>query len=159
MMLGTCAVTLRLLLQLSAGASARVGEDVALERMAQQLRDDVHACREAKLAADTQAPAGSGGLRLALEPDHAVVYAAREGSIVRDESRPGKAIRHESYILPRGRVARFEERAEGTHRLVALVVSRIAGKSRTDPPRPLEVVALPGKHRAGAPEKSGGADR
>ena len=82
-----------------------------------------------------------------MEPDHSVTYGVRDGSVVRDESRAGKPIRHEAYLLPRGRVARFEQRSEAAHRLVALVMTQVAGKSRTDPPLPLEVVALPGKDR------------
>ncbi len=54
-------------------------------------------------------------------------------------------IRHESYLLPRDRVARFLERDRDSVRFVALEITQIPGKSRTDPPRPLEILALPGK--------------
>jgi len=156
MMLGICAITLQLLMQLNADGQRRLSAAVALERLSRQLRDDVHACRAARLAADLEAPAKPPGLRLVIEPDHSVTYQIGDGSIVRDESRSGKAVRHESYSLRRGQAARFEERAEAAHRLVALVVTHVAGKSRTDPPRPLEVVALPGKDRF---EKRGGQER
>lgn len=146
MMLGLCAITLQLLMQLNAEGQARLRGAVGLERLSQQLRDDVHACRSAQLAADDKAPAKPPRLRLTIEPDHSVSYEIGDGNVVRDESRAGKTVRHESYSLPRGRVARFEERKEAAHRLLALVVTHVGGKSRTDPPRPLEVVASPGKY-------------
>jgi len=152
-MLGLCAITLRLLMQLGVDGQARLTGAVALERLSRQLRDDVHACQAAELVADLKDPFKPAGLRLKMELDHSVTYEAHDGSVVRDESRSGKAVRHESYSLPPRRVARFEERQEAAHRLVALVVARVAGKSRTDPPSPLEVVALPGKDRL---EKRGG---
>ncbi len=43
--------------------------------------------------------------------------------MVRTESRAGKVIRHETYVLARGGVAQFELRDEGSQRLVALVVT------------------------------------
>ena len=76
--------------------------------------------------------------------------------MVRTESRAGKVVRHETYALARGAGARFELRDEGSRRLVALVVTRPAGKSQAEPPRPLEVVALQGKDRVGPPGKQGG---
>ena len=39
---------------------------------------------------------------------------------------------------------------------MVLVMTRPAGKSQTEPPRPLEVVALQGKDRVGPPGKQGG---
>jgi len=153
MMLGLCAISLQVLMQLNADGQARLRGALALERLSRQLRDDVHGCELAQLAADPKAPVKPAGLRLTMVPDHTVTYEVHDGSVVRDESRSGKAVRHESYFLPRGRVARFEQRNEAAHKLVALVVTQVAGKSGTDPPAPLEVVALPGKDRL---EKRGG---
>jgi hypothetical protein len=155
MMLGLCAVILQLLMQLNADGQSRLLGAVSLERLSRQLRDDVHACRKAELARDPKAPDRSPGLRLELGQDHSIVYEVGAGHVVRDESRAGKRIRHESFGLERGRLARFEERDEAAHKLVALVVTRTAGKSRTDPPRTLEVVALPGKHRLASPGQKG----
>jgi len=153
MMLGLCAISLQLLMQLNADGQARLRGAMALERLSRQLRDDVHGCEAAQLAADLKTPVKPAGLRLTMEPDHSVTYEVRDGSVVRDESRAGKTVRHESYSLPPHRVARFEERQEVAHRLVALVVTQVPGKSRTDPAWPLEVVALPGKDRL---ERRGG---
>jgi len=156
LMLGLCAISLQILMQLNADGQARLRAAVALERLSRQLRDDVHTCELAQLAADLKAPVKPAGLRLTMEPDHTVTYEVRDGSVVRDEARAGKTVRHESYSLPRGQVARFEQRNEAAHKLVALVVTQVAGKSGTDPPAPLEVVALPGKDRLDRLEKRGG---
>jgi hypothetical protein len=156
MLLGICAVTLRLLMQLSTDGRARLSAVAALDRLSRQLRDDVHACRSARLVVDDKSPVKPTGLRVTIELDRSVSYDVGDGGIVRDELRSGKAVRHETYFLSRGRVARFEERTEGAHKLLALVVTDVAGKSRTDPPRPLEVLALPGKDRLGRLEKLGG---
>jgi len=153
MTLGLCAISLQLLMQLNADGQARLRGAVALERLSRQLRDDVHGCEAAQLAPDLKAPVKPAGLRLTMEPDHSVTYLVRDGSVVRDESRAGKTVRRESYSLPPRRIARFEERRELAHRLVALVVTQVEGKSRTDPAWPLEVVVLPGKDRL---DKRGG---
>jgi hypothetical protein len=147
MMLGLCAISLQLLMQLNSDAQARLSAARALERLSGQLRDDVHACAAVELAPDPKAPTGPTGLRLRLEPDHVVTYGVRQGSLIRDESRGGKTFRHESYSLPRGRTARFERRIEGGHPLVALVMTQDSGKRRTDLRLPLEIVAFPGKDR------------
>ena len=158
MMLGICAITLQLLMQLNADGQAQSEGAVGLERLSQQLRDDVHACRSAQLAADDKAPAKPPRLRLTIEPDHSVSYEIGDGNVVRDESRAGKTVRHESYSLPRGRVARSRRASqEAAHRLVALVVTHVAGKSRTDPPRPLEGRGgCTGKDRRSDQEREGG---
>jgi hypothetical protein len=147
MMLGLCAISLKLLIQLNADAQARLGTSRALERLAVQLRDDVHSCEAVELIPDPKTSTSTASLRLAMEPDHHVIYAVRDDGLVRDESRAGKPVRHESYSLPRGRVVLFAQRTEADHRLVALIVTQPAGRSRTNPPSPLEIVALPGKDR------------
>ena len=86
-------------------------------------------------------------MRLAIEPDHSVTYGLHEGRVDRDELRAGKAVRHESFPLPRGSLARFEQRTEAKNRLVALVMTGFAGKSKSERPLPLEIVAAPGKGR------------
>jgi hypothetical protein len=149
MMLGLCAITLQLLIQLNADGQSRYSAAMALERLARQLREDVHACALARLTAVEKTPRVPAGLHLELEPGRTVDYRVAEGRVVRDESRAGTLIRHESYSLPRGRAARFEERKEAAHSLVALVLTQGPGKSGTAPPAPIEVVAAPGKdHRA-----------
>jgi hypothetical protein len=156
MLLGLCAVSIQVLMKLNADVQGRYGEGVALERLARQLREDAHASETAQMTVDEKKPGKPAGLRLLFEPNHVVVYDSGDGGVVRTESRAGKAVRHERYALARGAGVRFELRDEGSRRLVALVMTRPAGKSQTEPPRPLEVVALTGKDRLGPPGKQGG---
>jgi hypothetical protein len=156
LLLGACAVTIQLLLRLNAYSHDRYSAAVALDRLGRRLRDDVHACDLAELVPEQKGQGQPSGLRLRLAADRLIRYEPRAGSVVRDESRSGKLVRHEAYSLPRGRAARFESRDEGSARLVALVVSSVPGRSGTDPPRPLEVLALPGKHQSGPNRKPGG---
>jgi hypothetical protein len=156
MLLGLCAVSIQVLMRLNADVQGRYGAAVALERLARQLRDDSHASETALITVDEKKAGKPASLRLVFEPDHAVVYESGDGGMVRTESREGKRVRHERFVLPRGAGATFELRDEGSRRLVVLVTTRPAGKSQAEPPRPLEVVALQGKDRVGSPGKQGG---
>jgi hypothetical protein len=149
MMLGLCAVSIQILMRLNAEGQARYGAAVALERLARQVRDDAHSSATAKIDALERTAGNPTSLRLDLGPNHKVAYESRDGGVVRTESQAGKVVRHETYALSRGAIARFELRSEASRRLVALVVNRPAGKSQTEPPRPLEVVAVQGKDRVG----------
>jgi hypothetical protein len=159
MMLGLCAVSIQILMRLNADGQARYGAAVSLERLARQVRDDAHSSETAQIAALEKTAGNPTSLRLDMGPDHKVAYEPRDGSVVRTESQAGQVVRHDSYALARGALARFELRDEASRRLVALVVSRPAGKSQTEPPRPLEVVAVQGKDRVGPLGKRGGKPR
>ena len=156
MLLGLCAVSIQVLMKLNADVQGRYGAAVALERLARQLRNDAHASETAEMAVDEKKAGKAADLRLAFEPNHVVVYESGDGGVFRIETRAGKAVRHEKYALARDVGARFELRVEGSRRLVALVLARLVGKSQTEPPQPLEVVALQGKDRPGPPGKQGG---
>ncbi len=154
-LLGVCAVSIQLLMRLNADVQARYHAAVAVERLARQIRDDAHACEAAEIAAADQKLGKPAGLRLILEPEHNVLYDFASGAVIRTESRAKKLVRHESYVLARGADARFEIQNEGSRPLVRLVMTRSPGKSQTDPPRPLEVVAVQGKDRVGPLIKQG----
>jgi hypothetical protein len=148
-MLGMCAITLQLLMQMNVDSQARLSGANTWERLCGQLREDVHDCEGFELAVDPKAPTKPASLQLSLTPDHRVTYTVRDLGVLRDESGPGKAIRHELYSLPKARSARFEQRREAAHSLVVLVLTQLGRKGRTDSTSPLEIVALPGKHRLG----------
>jgi hypothetical protein len=154
--LGGSALLLQLLMRLNTSTMDRYSAAVALDRLARQLRDDVHGCERAELVPLEKAQGSPAGLRLRIEADHLITYEPRPGSVVRNETRSGKRVRHEAYTVPRGRAARFEQRDFEGIRLVAFVVYRLPGPSGTDPPRPLEVVAMPRKHRTGPIHPAGG---
>ena len=156
MLLGLCAVSIQVLMKLNGDVQGRYGAAVALERLGRQLRDDAHASETAQITVDLKKPGKPAGLRLVLAPEHLVVYESGDGGVVRTELRADKVVRHEKYALARGAGVRFELRDEGSRRLVAIVLTRPAGKSQTEPPRPLEVVALQGKDRVGSLGKKGG---
>jgi hypothetical protein len=87
-------------------------------------------------------------LNLSVNAAHSINYFVGEHVVARDETEAGKRIRHESYSLERGQAARFELIDESGHPMVALWVTHEPGTSRTEPAKPLEVVASLGKHRA-----------
>ena len=155
LLISLCAVSIQLLMKLNADVQGRFSAAVTLERLARQVRDDAHASDAAQVVADKQ-PAS---LRLRLEADHVVEYQSGDGGVVRTESRAGKVIRHETYVLARGGVGQFELRDEGSHKMVALVVTHAPAKSQTEPPRALEVLALRGKDRPRPPVKEGETPR
>jgi type II secretory pathway component PulJ len=156
MLLGLCAVSIQVLMRLNTDVQGRYAAAVALERLARQLRADAHATETALVTGDPKKTDKTAALRLVLEPAHEVVYESGDGGVVRTESRAGKRVRHEKYALARGADASFELRDDGLHRLAVFVMTRTAGKSQVEPPRPLEVVALLGKDRVGPPGKQGG---
>jgi hypothetical protein len=147
LLLGLCAISLRILMQLNVDTQARLSESRALEQLAGQFRADVHAATAVLLRAEPKEASARPRLRLQLEPDHDVTYRLGDGCVLRDETRSGKMVYHQSYALPRGRAGRFEERTEASHRLVALVMTPKLGKKRTDPAPPLEIVAAAGRVR------------
>jgi hypothetical protein len=155
LMLGLCAVTLQLLMRLNGENQTRLGAAMVFERLARQLRADVHAAET--VVVSTAQPGGKpANLRVTLEPAHVILYEVLDTSIVRLESRDGKRVRHESYNLLRGRTGIFELRDESGRQLASLVVTYGAGTGRTDPPRPMEVLALVGKDRTRVLGKGGG---
>ena len=111
--IGVCALTIGVLLRVSAAGQERLSSAIADDRISRQLRDDVHNSERAQLLPREEARGEPPGLRLTLPADHLITYTVREGSIVREESRAGKKVRHESYVLRRNRVARFEQRDLG----------------------------------------------
>jgi hypothetical protein len=155
--LGLCAVTIQLLFRLNADGHARLSASASFARLASQFRADVHACDDAELKPATKdgEPKSAASLRLARDPRVVITYEAREGSVARVEAVAGATKAHESYRVGRGNVVSFERRNEGEHRFLALVMSRGAGKRDPEPPRPLEVLALPGKDRPATPTKGG----
>jgi len=159
MILGLCAVSIQLLMKLSGDGVSRYGAAVALERLARQIREDAHSSESTRLVNDQKPDNKAGSLQLTLTPDHSVAYESQNGAVVRTESAAGKVVRHERYSLPAGGTARFELRAEGSSRLVALIMTRSPGKSQTEPARPLEVLAHIGKDRRRLPGKAGAASR
>jgi hypothetical protein len=159
MMLSLCAVSIQLLMKLNGDGVGRYSAAVALERLSRQLRDDAHLSESGQLDGDQKANGKPDQLRLDLTPDHWVVYQSQEGAVVRTESAAGKVVRRESFTLPAGGAAQFLLREEGPSRLVAMVVTRGPGKSQTEPPRPLEVVAQIGKDRPLRSGKTGATRR
>lgn len=159
MMLGLCAVSIQLLMRLNGDGVSRYGTAVAFERLARQMRVDAHSSETGQLGVDGNAEGKPASLRLTLNPDHTVAYQSQEGAVVRTESAAGKVVRRESYSLPTGGAAQFLLREEGPSRLVAVVVTRGPGKSQTEPPRPLEVVAQIGKDRPRTSGKTGATSR
>jgi type II secretory pathway pseudopilin PulG len=159
MLLAVCAVSIQLLMRLNADVQGRFNATVALDRLARQVRADSHASATAQIVGDEKNKARPAGLRLVFEADHTVTYQSADGGMVRTESRGGKVIRHETYALPRGNVGRFELRDESSRRLVVLVMARVANPNKPEPLRPLEIVALQGKDRAGPPRNQGNTPR
>jgi type II secretory pathway pseudopilin PulG len=147
-MLGLVAVTIQVMLRLVADSQTRLSASLMLERLARQLRADVHGSETAVLeGAAGKAPAARAGVRLAPEPGRVVTYKMLRNSIDRDETVAGKRARHESFVLPRGRQARFELGAVAGRATVSLFFEPGAESSPGGPGRALEILAVVGKHR------------
>jgi prepilin-type N-terminal cleavage/methylation domain-containing protein len=150
-LLGLCAVTIQLLMCVSADAQARRSHAAALGRLAEQFREDVHGCDDAEAR-----PAG--GLRLTRRPRVVIDYQTREGRVDRIESVDGQVSQHESFTLGRHSSMALERRDVGLRRFLALVVNPNARTGRPDPARPMEILALVGRDRPeSAPSKRGQA--
>jgi prepilin-type N-terminal cleavage/methylation domain-containing protein len=146
-LLGLCAVSIQLLFRLSADSQSRLTAAMAIDRLARQLRADVHGCEAARLATNEKAAAQPPDLRLSIEPGHEVTYRPTAESVVRTESQAGKTTRREEYAFGRSRIARFELRDDLPRRWVVLVLSAGSERKGSDAPRPVEVIALEGKDR------------
>lgn len=147
-LLGVCAVTIQLLFRLSADSQSRLTAAIAIDRLARQLRGDVHGAQAAQLAADPKAPSQPAAVRLSFDAGHEITYSPRAHSVVRSETLGGKPVRREEFMLGSSRDARFAVRDEASHRWVVLILSHSPERNRTDPPRPVEVIALAGKDRS-----------
>ena len=79
--------------------------------------------------------------------------------MARVETASGTRTEHESYRVGKGKVVAFEQRDEGAFRFVVMVMSREIGEGQLEPPRPLEVLALPGKDRPAASRTKGDRPR
>ena len=153
-MLGLCAVTIQVLLRIGSDAQERRSRTAALGRLAEQFREDVHACDEAMVMASERPPA-----RPRPSPRVAIAYEVEGGRVDRIESvddtdEPARVVRARARPL-----AAFEARDDGPRRFLALVVRREASPGHPDPARPLEVLALVGKDRPTAPRSKGGQPR
>ncbi len=149
MLLAICAVSIQALLRANSDAQHRYRGAVAIERLARQFREDVHASTSLAISGMDKTPGSSSGVHIKLDPRHIVFYKAGDGGVIRNESKDAKIIAHQTYTLPSESVIRFEHRAEAGRKLAVLVYSRGSGKSRIDPPRPVEIVAVQGRDRVG----------
>jgi len=150
-LMGLCAVTIQLLLRVGSDTQARRSAAAALDRLAEQFREDVHLCDDVQIR-----PAG---VRLRLTPRVAVDYEVRDGRVGRIESTDGQPSRHESYGLGKTNTAVFDRRDDGPRRFLALVVSHKGRAGQPEPPHPIEVLALIGKDRGGPSGSGGGQPR
>ena len=155
--LALAAVTIQVMLRLVADSQTRLSSSLMFERLARQLRADVHSSQTAVLeGVQEKAAAVRAALKLTPEPDRLITYMMLEKSVDRDETLAGKRVRHESFALPRGRQARVELGKEAGRATVSLVVEPAPGSSPAGLARALEVLAVVGKHRSGPIEKSEG---
>ena len=151
-LLGLCAVTIQLVMRVGSDAQARRSAAAALGRLAEQFREDVHACDDVQLRT-------SAGLRLRLNPRVMIDYELHAGRIARVESTDGQASRQESYVLGRNDTAVFDRRDDGPRRFLALVVNHKERPGQAEPIHPMEILALVGKDRPGASRSEGGQSR
>jgi heme/copper-type cytochrome/quinol oxidase subunit 2 len=156
--LGLAALTIQVMLRLVADSQTRLSSSLMVDRLARQFRADVHLSAialDGPQGGKAQAPRKA--VNLTLEAGHAVTYKMLATSIDRDETVGGKRVRHESFVLPRGREARFELGAEAGRATVSLLIEPGADRSAGGVARALEVLAVVGKHRGAAIEKTEGA--
>jgi hypothetical protein len=145
--LSLCAVTIQLLMRLNTDGHDRLTAASTLERIGRQFREDVHASEKAAL--EKPARAAEPAIRFKMPMDVMVTYTARGRQLARDETRGGKPVRHEAYILSPRSTPRFELRDEGKRRLVVLTVIPEKKPASTESPPPIEILAIEGKDRVG----------
>jgi hypothetical protein len=148
-MLGVCAVLIQLLLRVGSDRQVRASATGALARLAQQIRQDAHACDDARL--DKQPGGKPANLYFARGPKQRISYEIRSAGIQRIEGDAdgGSIFRRELYRVPGASGARFELRTEGPLHLAVLVLSPLSGARALEPPGSLEVVAVMGTDHAG----------
>ncbi len=147
-MLGLVAVTIQVMLRLVADSQSRLSSSLMLERLARQLRSDVHRSQTAVVeGAAGKAAAPHAAVKLEPEPGRLVTYHMRGNSLDRDETAAGKRVRHESFVLPRGHHARFEPGVLAGRTTVSLWIEPGPESSPVGAVRALEVLAVVGKHR------------
>jgi prepilin-type N-terminal cleavage/methylation domain-containing protein len=151
-LLGLCAVTIQAVMRVGSDAQARRSAAAALGRLAEQFREDVHACDDVQLRP-------SAGLRLRPDPLMVIDYEVHAGRVARVESTGGQVSRHESYVLGRHDTAVFERRDDGPRRFLALVVNHKERRGQDEPTHPMEILALIGKDRPGPSRSEGGQPR
>ncbi len=145
-MLGLCVMMLQLLFRLDSDSRARLDGATAVARLARQFREDLHRAKAAHMV--DQPASKTVALRIEPGPDRTIEYQVKgDGKILRLESSKDKLVRRESYLIPRTLAIQLALKKDNGREFATLTVSRLATKNRTDPARPLEVVALLGKNR------------
>ena len=148
-LMGIGVAILTLLLRLDRTGREHAHRAVVLGRLAEQFRDDVHAAlRPMPAGTDHRAP-----WRLDLGPDRTVSYRITPESVERDETAPGKPVRHESYPLPEGCAARVSLSADRTAQVASLIVAPAGTPSPTS--HQLRVDAVLGRDRRFVKSKTG----
>lgn len=130
-------------------ALARVRADVeielALERLAIQLRTDAHEAIEADLAASGEPKPPAGTLRLALAGQRRIDYTIVVERIERRVHRGGAVTHRETYRLPESTAAHWELSGEASATVVALKVDPApAGSARSIASHGVEIQAAVG---------------
>jgi hypothetical protein len=144
-MLGLSVLMLQLLMRIDADSRSRLEAATSLSRLASRFRHDVHAAAKAR---KVEPPAvKTSALRMEQGPNRAIEYQAEgDGKIVRVETKDGKVLAHETYLLPRSGQVRMGLVEQDGHRFATLAVDRLVTKNRTDPVRQFEVLAQVGKN-------------
>jgi hypothetical protein len=140
-MLGVCVVLIQLTLRMGDSGRSRLVASATLDRLASQLRADVHLASTATIgpAANDQArtepasapaskPSDDSSLRLASAGGQAVSYRWSEGRLDRVESRNGAVQGRESFDLSSIAAVHFRTEELAGHRFVVARLER-AGTS------------------------------
>ena len=149
--LGLCAGLLHVLLRLDRTGRDHVVETATIGRLARQLRQDVHAAREARAGADDGSAAK---LELVLSRDRTIVYEARSRALARVEHHGAVALRREVYSLPSCREGRFTVQTDAGRVWVRLRLGRGSKNEKEKEKGPtglrhdLQIDALAGKDEA-----------
>jgi prepilin-type N-terminal cleavage/methylation domain-containing protein len=108
-------------------ALARLRADVeielAIERLAIQLRADAHEALAADLPAPVEQAAPAGSLRLTLNGQRRIDYSIRADRIERVVRRQGTVAHRETYRLPESPAACWALSSEGAAPIVALKIA------------------------------------
>jgi hypothetical protein len=106
--IGVCSTTLHLLLRSEREQAREVRTTVAISRLSQVFREDVHAATECNIIGEE----GKPRMELAAADGRRIVYSADEHLIHRAESRGGAEVHRDAFHFPPGTESRFERNGE-----------------------------------------------
>ena len=115
---------LHMLMRLEQVSRDEVRQRVAVDRLADQFRRDVHAADRFTPVDATEGEDSRPAWQLALEAGHAVEYRAEQKELLRTERAEGEVVKLESFSLPARATVSIDLVGEAAPGIVSLQIAR-----------------------------------